>query len=47
VHIGHVGKTALRQGQAAVVPTGHQLMRQRQGQRILCKRVGRVAEHIA
>ncbi len=25
VHVGHVGKAALRQGQAAILPTGHQL----------------------
>ena len=37
VHIGHVGKAALRQGQVTVLPTGHQLLRQRQGQRVLCK----------
>jgi len=47
VHIGHVGKAALRQGQAAVLPTGHQLLRQRQGQRVLRKGAGRVAVHIA
>ncbi len=43
VHVGHVGKAALRQGQAAVLPTGHQLLRQRQGQRVLRKGLGGVA----
>jgi hypothetical protein len=43
VHVGHVGKAALRQGQAAVLPTGDQLLRQRQGQRVLRKGAGRVA----
>jgi hypothetical protein len=47
VHVGHVGKAALRQGQAAVLPTGHQLLRQRQGQRVLRKGLGAVAVHIA
>ena len=32
VHVGHVGKAALRQGQAAVLPAGHQLLRQHKGQ---------------
>ncbi len=40
VHEGHVGKAALRQGQAAVLPTGHQLLRQHQGQRVLRKGLG-------
>ncbi len=47
VHVGHVGKAALRQGQAAVLPTGHQLLRQRQGQRVLRKGLGCVAVDIA
>jgi hypothetical protein len=47
VHVGHVGKAALRKGQAAVLPAGHQLLRQRQGQRVLRKGAGRVAVHIA
>ena len=47
VHVGHVGKAALRQGQVAVLPTGHQLLRQSQGQRVLRKGAGRVAVHIA
>ena len=41
------GKAALRQGQAAVLPTGHQLLRQRQGQRVLCKGLGGVAVDVA
>ena len=47
VHVGHVGKAALRQGQAAVLPTGHQLLRQRQGQRVLGKGLGGVAVDVA
>ena len=47
VHIGHVGKAPLRQRQAAVLPTGHQLLRQRHGQRVMRKSAGRVAVHIA
>lgn len=47
VHVGHVGKAALRQGQAAVLPTGQQFLRQRQGKRVLRKGLGGVAVHIA
>jgi len=47
VNVGHVGKAALRQGQGAVLPTGHQLLRQRQGQRVLRKGAGGVAVHVA
>jgi hypothetical protein len=47
VHVGHVGKHALRCGQAAVLPAGHQLLRQGKGQRVLRKGAGGVAVHIA
>lgn len=47
VHVRHVGKHALRRGQAAVLPAGHQLLRQGKGQRVLRKGAGRVAVHIA
>ena len=47
VHIGHVGKHALRFGQAAVLPAGHQLLRQHQRQRVLRKGARRVAVHVA
>ena len=47
VHVGHGDKAALRQGQAAVLPTGHQLLRQRQGQRVLRKGLGGVAVNVA
>ena len=47
VHVRHVGKHALRRGQAAVLPAGHQLLRQGKGQRVLRKGAGAVAVHIA
>ena len=49
VHVRHVGKHALRGGQAAVLPAGHQLLRQGKGQRVLRKGAGAVAVavHIA
>ena len=47
VHGGHVGKDALRHRQAAVLPAGHQLLRQHQRQRVLRKRARRVAVHVA
>ena len=47
VHVGHVGKAALRQGQAAVLPADHQLLRQCQGLRVLRKSAGRVAVNVA
>ena len=47
VHVRHVGKHALRRGQAAVLPAGHQLLRQGKGQRVLRKGAGGVAVHIA
>ena len=47
VHVRHVGKHALRCGQAVVLPAGHQLLRQGKGLRVLRKGAGRVAVHIA
>lgn len=47
VHVRHVGKHALRRGQEAVLPAGHQLLRQGKGQRVLRKGAGGVAVHIA
>jgi hypothetical protein len=47
VHVGHLGEAALHQGQAAVLPTLHQLLRQRQGQRVLRKGAGGVAVDVA
>ena len=47
VHVRHVGKHTLSRGQAAVLPAGHQLLRQGKGQRILRKGAGGVAVHIA
>lgn len=47
VHVRHVGKHALRRGQAAVLPASHQLLRQGKGQRVLRKDTGGVAVHIA
>ena len=47
VHVRHIGKHALRRGQAAVPPAGHQLLRQGKGQRVLRKGAGGVAVHIA
>ena len=43
VHVRHVGKHALRGGQEAVLPAGHQLLRQGKGQRVLRKGAGGVA----
>lgn len=41
------GNAALRQGQAAVLPTGHQLLRQRQSERVLRKGLWGVAVDVA
>lgn len=47
VHVGHVGKRALRYGQAAVLPTGHKLLCQHQRRHVLRKGARRVAVDVA
>ena len=47
VHIGHVGKHALRFRQAAAPPSGHQLLRQHRRQRVRRKGERRVAADVA
>lgn len=47
VHVRHVGKHALRSGQAAVLPADHHLLRQGKGQRVLREGAGSVPVHIA